>query len=110
MVPASASYHNTLGVTLYRAGRISEAAEELERNLPRSGKDSGFDLVFLSMCQGRMGQPREARGALERARQWQSGVARMTPPQAAQFEEFVREAELLLTGTLPDLPSDVFAR
>jgi eukaryotic-like serine/threonine-protein kinase len=110
MVPESGDYHNTLGVALYRAGRFSEAAEELERNSPRNKKDVGFDLVFLSMCRQRLGQTAKARNALEQARQWQAGVARMTPSQAAQFEQFVSEAELVLTGILPDLPSDVFAR
>ena len=100
--PDSAPYHNTLGVALYRASRFVEAAEELERNVPRNTEESGFDLVFLSMCRQRLGQTKEAQSALALARLWQAKAPPMPPAGAANFEAFIREAESLLTGTIPE--------
>ena len=107
-VPDSAAFHNTLGAALYRAGRYSEAVDELESNIPRNTEEYGMDLVFLSMCRQRLGQHDEARIALAGARDWQSKISQLGPREAADFAGFVREAESLLDGTSA-FPDNVFA-
>jgi hypothetical protein len=107
-------YHSILGAALYRAGRFRDAADELRANLPRQPRgiapdSAGLDWLFLAMCRRPMGHPDAARAALAEARRWRAEV----PPLALTillFPRFLREAESVLAGALPDLPADVFAR
>jgi WD40 repeat protein len=105
----SRAYRNTLGAVLYRAGRFSEAADELERNAAGDREGFGFDMVYLSMCRQRLGQHREAKIALDRTRDWMATMPRLNRAQAVEFDAVIREAESLLYEPLPPLPADVFA-
>lgn len=108
--PDSPAFQNTLGVALYRAGRFSEAADVLERNIPGNQADPGLDLIFLAMCKKRLGEAVAARDAFDRARRWRAGITSMSPSDAAEFKSFIREFESLPEVCLPDLPADVFVR
>ena len=108
--PETATYHNTLGVALYRAGHFAEATGVLERDLSRNSDDVGNDWLFLAMCNKRLGQDAPARAALTHAREWRAGATRISPTQSTEFQAFMREALSLLVGPLPDhLPADVFS-
>ena len=66
-----ATYHNTLGVALYRMGQFAEAVPVLERSL-REGKGQvdAFDLFFLAMCHHRLGDAVKAKDYRARASGW----------------------------------------
>jgi serine/threonine protein kinase/WD40 repeat protein len=108
--PNSAAFRNTLGTALYRAGRYSDAAAVLERNVPLNPDEYGLDLVVLAMCEHRLNQPSAARRALAGAREWRAKMNRLSPSVAADFASFVRELESLPGYSLPDLPANVFVR
>ncbi len=107
--PNSAIYANTLGVALYRAGRIAEAAGVLERNVPGNTDSAGFDWVFLAMCKKRLGQDAPARVALDHAREWWAKAPRISLAESTEFQAFMREAEAAVLYD-PIFPNDPFAR
>jgi serine/threonine protein kinase/WD40 repeat protein len=108
--PANPDYTNTLGVALYRAGRLAEAAAILKRNASRNYPMTGYDWVFVAMCQGRIGRAEDARKALTQALRWRAAFVRLTPVQSVEFQTFLQEAQALLGASTPDLPPDVFDR
>jgi tetratricopeptide (TPR) repeat protein len=98
--PGNTAYLNTLGVALYRSGRLKEALDTLLRadRLNREGwwpNGRKEDLVFLAMCYKRLGQPEEARRRLKEAR---DVVARNEKSPGDEFLGFLREAEKLIDG------------
>jgi hypothetical protein len=101
-------YRQTLGLALYRACRIAEAATVAESN---SRVDRmGIDWLVPAMSRQRLGQAAEARAALAEAVHWRSAQTNFWPHRAAVFDRLLREAESLVAKALPDLPTDVFAR
>jgi tetratricopeptide (TPR) repeat protein len=108
--PDNCVVRRTLGLALYRAGHLAEAAAELESNIPRDPDGSWLDWLFLAMCRGRQGQPAAARAALAEALRWRAARPALRPDQAADFEWFLHEAGSVLLGPIPDLPADVFGR
>jgi eukaryotic-like serine/threonine-protein kinase len=106
--PESPGFRNTLGLALCRAGRFGEAVAVLESNVNRISV-TGFDWVLLAICHQRLGRPDRARAALDNATRWKASVSRPGSLQAAGFFELFEEAESVVNGSLPDLPSDVFA-
>jgi serine/threonine protein kinase/WD40 repeat protein len=109
LAPDDTNTRNTLGVALYRAGRIALAAAELDINVARNHRLAGHDWVFLAMCRQRLGQPVSARTALAKATRWRTQARGLSPQETVEFSDFLREAEWVLDGTLPDLPAQVFA-
>jgi tetratricopeptide (TPR) repeat protein len=110
LAPDDTNIRNTLGVALYRAGRIALAAAELEVNVTRNHRLAGYDWVFLAMCRQRLGQPVSARTALAQATRWRAQASGLRPQETAEIGAFLREAESVLDGSPPDLPANVFAR
>jgi tetratricopeptide (TPR) repeat protein len=108
--PGNPNYTNTLGVALYRAGRFTEAAEELVRNASKDHRFAGYDWVFLAMCRQRLGQVDAARSALTKALDWQAKAIGLSPDQTTEFQIFLLEARDALDGSPPDLPPEVFDR
>jgi tetratricopeptide (TPR) repeat protein len=108
--PNRPEYRRTLGLALYRAGRLAEAAAELELNIPRDPEEAGLDGLILAMCRRRLGQPAGARAALAEAVRWRAAQKALRSDRAAEFERLLREAESVPEGPLPDLPADVFGR
>ena len=108
--PDSPGMRNTLGVALYRAGRFTLAAEELEQNTVRNARMAGYDWVFLALCRQRLGQPVAAWSALTQAIKWRAQPIRLTPEQDAEFAAFLQEAHSVLDRSLPNLPINVFDR
>jgi Tfp pilus assembly protein PilF len=108
--PGNPNHTNTLGVALYRAGRFTEAAEELGRNASKDHRFAGYDWVFLAMCRQRLGQADAARSALTRALDWQAKVIGLGPDKTAEFQALLLEARAVLGGSLSDSPPDVFDR
>jgi tetratricopeptide (TPR) repeat protein len=110
--PAEQPSLNTLGVTLYRAGRFAEAIETLGKSLKAGkGQLDGFDLFFLAMAHHRLGQRDEARRCFDRAVAWMSHLGPLNAQQAKELAAFraVAEAVLALAGPGAELPADVFA-
>jgi WD40 repeat protein/Tfp pilus assembly protein PilF len=110
--PGRAYYLNTLGVALYRAGRLAEAVPVLERSLAAGqGAADAHDLFFLAMARHRLGQATRARAAFDRAVAWRRDhPGRPDPASAAELDPFQAEARAVLDGPPPELPADVFAR
>jgi tetratricopeptide (TPR) repeat protein len=93
--PEAGDIANTLGVTLYYAGKYQEAAAALEQSLElnlKAGRDDqvAYDLLFQAMSQCKLGRQEEARAFLQRARD--PKLSGMVSPR------FWREAEALIEG------------
>jgi tetratricopeptide (TPR) repeat protein len=108
--PQRLAFRRTLALALYRAGRLSEAAAELESHIPRDPDEAGLDGLALAMCRRRQGRPAEARAALAEALRWRAARPDLRSDRAVAFDRLRREAESVLAEALPDLPADVFAR
>jgi serine/threonine protein kinase/WD40 repeat protein/Tfp pilus assembly protein PilF len=69
--PRVANYRNTLGVALYRSGKVAETIPVLERSLSESkGRSDAFDLFFLAMCHHRLGDAAKAKECRQLAADW----------------------------------------
>jgi eukaryotic-like serine/threonine-protein kinase len=102
---------NTLGVALYRAGKVAEAITTLEKSLDAGkGQYDAFDLFFLAMAHHRLSHCTEARACYERAVRWVSAQKGLTAQQAHELAGFRAEAEAVLEGPSDALPADVFAK
>jgi predicted Zn-dependent protease len=73
--PKSESYHTTFGAVLYRAGRIEEAIQELEKTTKlfkapganAAQTSPAYPWFFLAMAHRRRGNPEQSRRCLTRA-------------------------------------------
>ena len=84
---------NTLGVALYRAGRIDEAIARLDESVKASGGGVPQDWVFLAMAHHKKGHADEARRWLEKTRAGDK--------DDPEVRILLREAEALLKETTP---------
>jgi hypothetical protein len=111
LAPKSAVALNTLGVTQYRAGQLTEAVATLGQSLAAGkGETDAFDLFFLAMARHRLGQIDLARADFDGALKWRREHPNLaTPRWNEELDAFQAEARALLDGPLPDLPGDVFA-
>jgi tetratricopeptide (TPR) repeat protein len=104
-----ASYLNTLGAALYRAGRFEEAIRRLDEGIrKRDGVSVGQDWVFLALAHHRLGHHEEARRWLGRFRDY-----RPDPTPKAFWDELEirllrNEAEAVILWD-PIFPADPFA-
>jgi Tfp pilus assembly protein PilF len=91
--PEQATYHNTLGVALFRCDQFAEAVPVLEKSLKEGkGKADAFDLFFLAMCQQRLGKAAAARDCFDRAVAWRKAQTNLPPPWATELDAFEAEA------------------
>jgi Flp pilus assembly protein TadD len=96
-------YLNTLGVALFRAGKIDEAVQTLTKSLAMQPTDAQpFDLYFLCMCYVRLGQEKTARDYFNRAESLVN-EHRSAMPQAWRTElaQFADESTYLLNSLPP---------
>jgi serine/threonine protein kinase/WD40 repeat protein/Tfp pilus assembly protein PilF len=93
-----AFFHNTLGVALYRTEQFAEAIPALEHSLRRAkGQSDAFDLFFLAMCHGRLGDTARATDCLQRGVSWlQSQKSKLDASWLLELTEFQAEAEAVL--------------
>jgi tetratricopeptide (TPR) repeat protein len=64
-------FRRTLGATLYRAGRIDEAIEHLNRSVELEGRGGEVSMwLFLTMAHHKAGHADQARAWLDKARPW----------------------------------------
>ena len=103
--PEIATYHNTLGIALYRLGQYSEAVIELETSLAAAPREfAPYDLFFLAMCHAHLGDTAKAKGYRERAIRLQAET-RLPANHTEELQAFRVEAEALLGGApRQDLP------
>jgi Tfp pilus assembly protein PilF len=96
------TYHNTLGVALYRTGQFAEAVPVLERSLRESkGQSDAYDLFFLAMCHHRLGDAAKVRDCRERAANWlQKHKGQLTASWIRELSEFQAEADVVLAQPL----------
>ena len=89
---------NTIGVALYRAGRLEEAIDRLEENIrEQGGEGSPQDWAILAMAHHRLGHPEEARRWLDAARSHEpSDPTTYTWSDDAEPLLLLREAEALI--------------
>jgi eukaryotic-like serine/threonine-protein kinase len=98
--PEVGSYHNTLGVALYRVGQYREAVIELETSLAGSSpQDRPYDLFFLAMCRVQLGDTERAKLDFERGCRFQA-EAHVAAGNVEELQSIRREAEdVLKTST-----------
>jgi WD40 repeat protein/serine/threonine protein kinase len=101
LAPGDPNFLNTLGVALYRAGRLAEALAVLTRSEKLNATKEGpkpEDLAFLATAQHELGKKEEAKATLARLREImkQAGWA-----NNAEAQGFLREAETLINGGQP---------
>jgi serine/threonine protein kinase/WD40 repeat protein len=110
LAPDNDMYLNTLGLTLYRAGRYEEAISVLERSLGNHNNLSiPYDLFFLTLCHARQGDAGRARACFDRAVTWLKTNSKQIGQTAQELKVFRAEAEALLRASFGELPDDVFA-
>jgi serine/threonine protein kinase/WD40 repeat protein/tetratricopeptide (TPR) repeat protein len=99
-----ALYHNTLGVALYRLGRLRDAQAQFRESLRLgSGELTPYDHYFLALCHRRLGEPLRAWAELLRAVAGHGrSASRLTPDQRAELAGFLGEA---LSGLIHPLPA-----
>ncbi len=91
--PGEWSYHNTLGIALYRASRLPDAMEELKKSLKGSaGQTAGFDLYFLAMISYRQGNTNAAQSYYAEAIAWQRAQSHLPTEQVRELDAFAVEA------------------
>jgi WD40 repeat protein len=95
MVPFKGPFVDTLAVALYRAGRYQESLTALTRAVTLRGKPGGLHLVFMAMCQQRLGATEQARASLE---QYRKRPPRWYDHTAEERAGWLREAEALIAG------------
>ena len=104
--PEIGTYHNTLGVALYRLGQYREAVIELETSLAVSSRqDTPFDLFFLAMCQHHLGDDGRAKAP------WNAPAA--SRPRTALPPKTTKSFRRSASKRRPSLamcPSDRFSR
>jgi hypothetical protein len=97
--PDVADYLTTLGAAYCRMGKYREAVAALEKSLPMycsSGFDA-WDLYFLAMCHGRLGNGAKARECFQRAKDAHQRIAaRLWREKSDELQPLRSEAEKLL--------------
>jgi tetratricopeptide (TPR) repeat protein len=90
--PRIPGHEATLGIALYRAGRLEQARDALERATTLRIDNNPIDTLFLAMATARLGDLRRARSHYDRA------VARIegTYPRNPEYQRFREEAARLL--------------
>ncbi len=98
LVAEEPSYHNTLGLALYRNEAYREAVAELEKSLSSGSRSvPAYDLLFLAMCHHRLGDVARAQDCRERAGRWfEEHRGKLAPGQVADLTEFQAEADSVL--------------
>ncbi len=92
------SFTNTLGVALYRTGRLQEAKRVLEKNAAiQNPEQQAFDLFFVAMCEAELNDLASAKSTFLRSEELRKKYrSRMNFVQQNELLEFSREAEVLL--------------
>ncbi len=100
---------NTLGATLYRAGRFDDALRRLEEGMKaRNGAEEPFDWPFLAMAHHCLGHHDEARRWLYRLCNHQPNTSPHGFWQELEFRLLRSEAEAVILYD-PVFPADPFA-
>jgi WD40 repeat protein/serine/threonine protein kinase/tetratricopeptide (TPR) repeat protein len=101
---------NTLGASLYRAGRFAEAIDRLKQAI-EAGRGQGIpeDWLFLAMAHARLGHDEEARQCLKRATQRiEQALKPNAPPQPwttlVEHRVLLLEANRVVNGISPPMP------
>ncbi len=104
-----ASYLNTLGAAVYRAGRFDDAIRRLEEGIQLRNETSGpQDWVFLAMAHHRLGHRDHAVRYLERLRSRKPGKGRTPSWDDLEIRRLQTEAEATILYD-PIFPADPFA-
>jgi tetratricopeptide (TPR) repeat protein len=90
---------NTLGATLYRAGKFDAAIQRLNEAIKLEGEGgSEFDWLFLAMSHHRLGHAAEARRWLNKAARWMEQNPRPDWGTRLELQLLRREAESVIKG------------
>jgi tetratricopeptide (TPR) repeat protein len=104
------NFLNTLGATLYRAGRFDEAIRRLEEGIKlRGGASTADDWAFLAMAHSRLEHRAEALRWLERVRDYHPSANLAQNWSEVATGLVCREAEVVVLYD-PAFPEDPFAR
>jgi hypothetical protein len=102
LAPASALYHNTLGVAYCRARRYREAVEVLRPNVAiEEDQFLAYDLYFLAMSHYGLGETARARDYYDWAVRWVARQPDVQPEHRVELTAFRAEAEELFGAPMP---------
>jgi tetratricopeptide (TPR) repeat protein len=100
---------NTLGVTLYRAGRFEDAIRRIEEGIQsRNGASDAQDWVFLALAHHRLGHRDKALSWLEKLRSPRPSQSRRDVWTDLDIRLFTDEAEAVIRYD-PIFPTNPFA-
>jgi WD40 repeat protein/serine/threonine protein kinase/tetratricopeptide (TPR) repeat protein len=100
---------NTLGATLYRAGRFQEAISRLEEGIQKRGGESlPQDWAFLALAHHQLGHHAEAHSWLDRLRAYPPNKSDGAYWNELEIRLLRREAEAMILYD-PSFPTDPFA-
>lgn len=92
MTSEDASYWNTLGVAYYRAGRLEDEIEALQKSTELSAGGSSNDFFFLAMARWQLGEKERAHQWYDKAVDWME----QNQPDNCELRRFRVETEALL--------------
>ncbi|HEV3255855.1 MAG TPA: tetratricopeptide repeat protein, partial [Gemmataceae bacterium] len=110
--PGASAHLNTLGATLYRAGRFEESVRRFKEAVKVQGQEGTPGAwLFLAMAHQRLGHAEEARKWLDKAGRWLDQAAKDHPKKGAvvphgwqqrlEIQLLRKEAETVLKKTKP---------
>jgi Tfp pilus assembly protein PilF len=96
--PGEWTYHTTLGIGYFRAGRYADAVAALEKSLAGAAERlAAIDLYFLAMCHHRCADAPRARERFEQARaRHEQHAGRLSPDEVEELKRFRAEATTVL--------------
>jgi WD40 repeat protein len=94
---ADTGYRGTLGLALYHNGRFAEAVAPLERCIQgQPGLRAALHLLYLAMCQQRLGDKARARDCFDQAVRWRDAQKALPADQAKLFSSYQADAVKVL--------------
>ena len=94
---ADTGHRGTLGMALYHHGRFAEAVAPLEQCIQgQPGLRAVLHLLYLAMCQQRLGDKARARNSFDQAVRWRDAQKALPADQGKLFSGYQADAVQVL--------------